>query len=181
MNKIDTLLCRWLRFFRVYYNVIFDLAIIALSVVFLFITQTILISSLSVSVYDSSRFMPYVVFVLIIFFAIFDLVKAIRELPENRDSEKLADEAILAGCEQMKRAVAALGLLALTIALMNRLGFIISAILYMFCNMMFMTKKENRKPLQYIIISVLVAVAVYFAFKKFIYVYLPAGILKGVL
>ena len=64
---------------------------------------------------------------------------------------------------------------------MEPLGFIPAAILYMLFNMFYMCEKAAWKPWLFVIVAVLVAVGAYFIFRQFIYVKLPAGILKGVL
>ena len=62
----------------------------------------------------------------------------------------------------------------------NRLGFVISSILYTTAMMMYMTKKEDRKPIIFIVVSVVLTLVVYFCFRRFLYIYLPNGILEGV-
>ena len=56
----------------------------------------------------------------------------------------------------------------------------ISSVIYMVGLMLYMTKKESRKPLLFVVIAVAMTLIVYFCFKKFLYIYLPNGILKGV-
>ena len=64
---------------------------------------------------------------------------------------------------------------------MQPIGYIPMAILYMLFNMFYMCERAAWKPVTFVIVSVLVAVISYWLFRQFIYVRLPAGILKGVL
>ena len=179
MRAIDNLLSRWLKFFHVYRDCVFSIFVLVISSVFLVISGSIPISSLSISVFDSSRFLPQLVFGMLIFFSIISFIKALKDLPEKKENP-LTDEDRVQRIQQMKRAIVSLALIAVAIFLMPRLGFVITATIYMFVNMMFMTQKEYRKPIRYVIVAALFAVGIYLAFREFIYVYLPAGILKGV-
>ena len=64
---------------------------------------------------------------------------------------------------------------------LDRLGFVISSILYMVFMMMYMTKKDARRPILFVMVSVVMMVVVYFCFRGFLYIYLPNGILEGVI
>lgn len=64
---------------------------------------------------------------------------------------------------------------------LDRLGFVISSILYMVFMMMYMTKKDARRPILFVMVSVVMTVVVYFCFREFLYIYLPNGILEGVI
>ena len=75
----------------------------------------------------------------------------------------------------------ALVLIGLFVALMEPIGFIPTAIAYMIVSMFYMSVKENWKPVAYLLTAVILALACYFLFRQFVYVRLPAGILKGVL
>ena len=67
------------------------------------------------------------------------------------------------------------------IALMEPVGYIPMASLYMLFNMFYMCERKAWKPVLFVIVAVAVALATYFLFRQFVYVRLPAGILKGVL
>ena len=64
---------------------------------------------------------------------------------------------------------------------MAPLGFIPTAILYMVFSMLFMSTKDGWKPVIYVVTAVVVAIACFFLFGKFVYVELPTGLLEGVL
>ena len=67
------------------------------------------------------------------------------------------------------------------IAGMEPIGYIPMAILYMMFNMFYMCEKAAWKPVLFLIVSVAVALLSYFLFRQFVYVRLPAEVLKGVL
>ena len=48
-------------------------------------------------------------------------------------------------------------------------------------SMLFMSTKDGWKPVIYVVTAVVVAIACFFLFGKFVYVELPTGLLEGVL
>lgn len=74
-----------------------------------------------------------------------------------------------------------LGTIGLMLAYMLALqpvGFILSSVVYLFAQIMLMSSKENRKPVLFAIISVLLPIAVYGLFNYVIKMPLPRGILN---
>lgn len=63
------------------------------------------------------------------------------------------------------------------IALLQPVGFIIMSALFIFAECMILTPKEKRKPLIAIIVGIVAAVVVDFAFVRLLHVLLPAGII----
>ena len=61
---------------------------------------------------------------------------------------------------------------------MAPLGFIPTAILYMVFSMLFISTKDGWKPVIYVVTAVVVAIACFFLFRKFVYVELPTGLWK---
>lgn len=93
--------------------------------------------------------------------------------PEGEALEKKAHETL--------RSLGALLALFVYVFFLDRLGFVISSILYMVFMMMYMTKKDARRPILFVMVSVVMTVVVYFCFREFLYIYLPNGILEGVI
>lgn len=165
--------------FHIYSDIILGVFLTVFSGYMFFETWFIKIMKEPVSPVDTARFFPRLVFGGLVIIGIAMALLGLRKLPENKATaptgEKLA-ESVLA----LKRGIIAVVCIAVFILLMEPLGFIPTAILYMIGSMFFMGAKEVWKPVTYVIVAVVVAVACYYLFKKFVYVQLPAGILKGV-
>ena len=167
------------RFYHVYCDVILGAVLLMIGAYMFYFAGTIKIMKDPVSVVDTARFFPRLVFGAMIPTALVILMEGSRKIRKNRETipegEKLA-ESVTA----FERGLIALVMIGIFIALLEPLGFIPAAILYMVSSMFFMSMKEGWKPAAYVITAVVVAVACYFLFRKFVYVRLPEGILKGV-
>ena len=168
------------RFFHVFCDVILGVGLLAGTSYMLYFAGTIKIMKEPVSVIDTARFFPRLVFGAMIPVALVILVEGIRKIGKNRETipegEKLA-----ASVMAFERGFIALVMIGAFVGLMEPLGFIPTAILYMVSSMFFMSVKEGWKPAAYVITAVIVAAGCYFLFRRFVFVQLPAGILKGVL
>ena len=69
----------------------------------------------------------------------------------------------------------------LYVALLKPLGFVISSVLYLELQMCIMAQKERRRPLKFLIISIVSVVVIYFVFHNLLQLMLPNGILTGIL
>lgn len=144
------------------------------------------------SVVDSA-FVPKVVGILLIVLSILQLVFALRASKsapaaethvrpaETADEDKFKvedwdDDAANRNADT-KALVAIFAILIVYMALMSTLGFMISSALFLFATMMLLTPKEKRKLPVIIILSVIVAVGVYYLFVYGLDMVLPAGIL----
>ena len=145
------------------------------------------------SVVDSS-FLPKVVGVLLILLSVLQLVFASRtsksapaaEAPaapaETADEngefkvEDWDDDAANRNADT-KALVAIFLILMVYMALMSVLGFMISSALFLFATMMLLTPKQKRKLPVIIILSVVVAVGVYYLFVYGLDMVLPTGII----
>ena len=180
MKKIDKLIAGMIRGFHIYNDTILG-AILFLGSLILFI-QSFSISLMKepVSPVDTAKFFPQLVFGVLMPIGI---LLIIRGLIRAKDLKKTAPEGekLEAGVSVFKRSIVALVAIAVFIALMEPIGFIPMAIIYMLFNMFYMCEKKAWKPVTFVIVAVCVAVGAYFIFRQFIYVKLPTGILKGVL
>ena len=76
-----------------------------------------------------------------------------------------------------KALIAIFAILIVYMALMSVLGFLISSALFLFATMMLLTPKQKRKLPVIVILSVIVAIGVYYLFVYGLDMVLPAGIL----
>lgn len=75
----------------------------------------------------------------------------------------------------------ALGLLALYVAGLQKIGFILMTIFYVFCQSLLMVPKEKRSCLVSAVLAVVVALLVNGIFAFVLKLRLPAGLLSGLL
>ena len=179
-EKVDSCVAAIVRGFHIYTDVILGAVTLIFAGIMLYLAGTIKIMKEPVSVIDTARFFPRLVFGALIPVALVILIRGIMQIKGKRKTAPQG-EALDASVLAFERGVIALASIALFIALMEPVGFIPTAILYMIGSMFFMSVKEGWKPVAYVLTAVLVAVLCYFFFRKFVYVRLPSGILKGVL
>ena len=180
MKKIDKAIAGLIRGFHIYNDTILG-AILFLGSLALFIMSfSIKIMKNPVSSLDTARFFPQLVFGALMPLG---LALIVRGFIKAKGLKKTAPEGekLEAGVTAFKRSVVALAAIGVFIALMEPVGYIPMAILYMLFNMFYMCERKAWKPWLFVIVAVVVALATYFLFRQFVYVRLPAGILKGVL
>ena len=180
MKALTKIMGKIIRFLQVYQGIVIGAIVIAFSTGLLINSATIRVDKFSSSPVDNAAFMPRLIFGILIVIGIVMIIQGIQDIKKNK-KKLLEGEALEKASRETLRSLGALCILLLYILCFKPVGFIISSILFLVGMMFYMTKKEDRKPIVFIIISVVMTLVVYFCFKKFLYIYLPAGILKGVL
>ena len=180
MKVLTKIMGKIIRFLQVYQSIVIGGIIIAFSTAMLINSSTIRIDKFSSSPVDNAAFLPRLIFGILIVVGIVMIIQGIQDIKKNKQ-KLLEGEALEKASRETLRSLGALCILLIYILCFKPVGFIISSILFLVGMMFYMTKKEDRKPIVFIIISVVMTLVVYFCFKKFLYIYLPAGILKGVL
>ena len=142
------------------------------------------------SVVDSS-FVPKVIGALMTVLSVLQLVFSLRAgknqppaaastKPTEEDGtfkvEDWDDDAANRNADT-KALIAIFAILIVYMALMSVLGFLISSALFLFATMMLLTPKQKRKLPVIVILSVIVAIGVYYLFVYGLDMVLPAGIL----
>ena len=180
MKTIDKVIGGIIRAFHTFNDTILGAILFCGSLILFIQSFSIQLMREPVSVVDTPRFFPQLVFGVLMPLGI---LLIIRGIIRSKELKKTAPEGekLQAGITAFKRSVVALLAIAVFLALMEPLGFIPAAILYMIFNMFYMCEKEAWKPVLFVVVAVVVAVGAYFIFRQFIYVKLPTGILKGVL
>ena len=180
MKKIDKLIGGIIRAFHTYNDTILGAFLFIASLILFLQSFSISLMKEPVSPVDTAKFFPQLVFGTLmplgILLVIRGLIRAKGLKATAPEGEKL-EKGIVA----FKRSIVALLAIAIFIAGIEPIGFIPMAIIYMLFNMFYMSEKAGWKPVTYVIVAVAVAIGAYFIFRKFIYVKLPTGLLKGVL
>lgn len=179
-EKLDRLVAAIIRGYHIYNDAVLG-AFLTLASVGLFVMSfSIKIMKEPVSSVDTARFFPQLVFGALIPIGIVMIIRGLIKAKTQRATAP-SGEQLAAQVMAFERSIIALLAILIFIALMEPVGFIPMAIIYMMFNMFYMSERAAWKPVLFLIVSVVVAVACYFLFRQFVYVRLPAGILKGVL
>lgn len=180
MKFVDSLIEKIIRGYYVATDVIAGVFFAVLSVVMFVNTFSIRQTKEPVSPVDTPSFFPQLVFGMLFICSVAMAVQGLGKMKANR-AKAPEGEQLEKFVGYFKRGVAALVMIGVFIGLISPLGFIPAAILYMIGSMFFMGARESWKPVAYVLTAVLTAFLLFFLFKKYIYVTLPMGILKGVL
>lgn len=147
------------------------------------------ITSRSASGEIGSAFFPRFVAVMLLICSIFPLVKGIERYRHGEKDDREApyhpdDKDAIKGFNRLTE----LHPKALTIVLiflyavsMESIGFIISTAVYLFLQMIVLSKPSERNYIMFLILSVVVPVVMYFTFAKAFQTFLPAGLLSSFL
>ena len=180
MKKLDKVIAGVIRGFHTYNDTILGAILFVLSLILFIQSFSIKILKDPVSAVDTSRFFPQLVFGVLMPLGLLLIIRGLIRAKSERQTAPSGEE-LDARVVAFKRSIVALVAIAVFIGLMEPVGFIPMAILYMLFNMFYMCEKEAWKPVTFVIVAVCVSVGAYFLFRQFVYVRLPAGILKGVL
>lgn len=180
MKKIDSLVAGLIRGFHICNDVILGILLTALGTGLFAMSFSIKLMKEPVSAVDTPRFFPQLVFGALIPIGLVLIIRGILKVKSQRPTAPQG-EALAAQVLALKRSIVALISIAVFIALMEPIGYIPMAILYMIFNMCYMSERAAWKPVLFVVVAVVVAVASYFLFRQFVYVRLPAGLLEGVL
>ena len=180
MKKIDKVIGGIIRAFHTYNDTILGAILFCGALILFMQSFSIPLMKEPVSTVDTAKFFPQLVFGVLMPLGILLIIRGLMRAKTLKETAP-EGEKLEAGITAFKRSIVALVAIAIFLALMEPLGFIPAAILYMLFNMFYMCEKAAWKPWLFVVVAVVVAIASYFVFRQFIYVKLPAGILKGVL
>lgn len=180
MKSLNRAMGKTIRFLHIYQNMVIGALVIVLSIVMLIASNSIKVIASSLTAVDNAAFLPRVIFGVLICLGILFLVMGGKQTAANRATAP-EGEVLEKKAHETLRSLGALLALFVYVFFLDRLGFVISSILYMVFMMMYMTKKDARRPILFVMVSVVMTVVVYFCFREFLYIYLPNGILEGVI
>lgn len=126
-------------------------------------------------------FMPKVASVLLFIVAGGIVVEALGKVKEYVPEEISEQEAAYRKAGNRKVILSAI-LIGFYVFSLETLGFLISTMIYEFCQMIVLTPVDKKKNyVLFGIITVVSSVFFYFAFTKFLYLMLPEGLLRGLM
>lgn len=119
-----------------------------------------------------SGFMPKVIAVALVLTSLLKLIVTFFEKNSSSEEEKENKD------QDSKGGLLTIGALLFYVLTFEILGFIISTTAYLFIQMLVFSDDTNRKPLLFLIISVVFSIATYVLFVYLIQRPLPTGILS---
>lgn len=126
-------------------------------------------------------FMPKVAAIMLFIVAFFIFLEGIGTsklyvAPVETDEDKMYKKA---GHKKVILSIIAIGFYVFS---MKTLGFLISTLIYEFCQMIILTPYGKKKTyILYAVISIISAFFFYLAFTKILYLMLPSGLLRGII
>lgn len=129
----------------------------------------------------TNRFVPYLWGSVLLFLAAWLIVRGIRKrkkfLAEGGVIKKMS---LVETLKERREVVFSFVALTVYVAVMTPLGFIIATVLYVFCQILILTPKENWKKnyLPAAITAILTAGILFYVFRYLLNVLLPIGVLS---
>jgi len=119
-------------------------------------------------------FMPKIISVFMAVFSILIVFSGFKRLKESKKEEIMIENSDKVNYIPV---LITLGLMIGYIVLMPIIGFLIMTALYIFCQIMVLCHKSNRKIWLFLLISIVSSVVIYYVFRSVFYVMLPNGII----
>lgn len=110
------------------------------------------------------------------FIAICIIVVAAAKLIITLTKKSPSDNVKAANDNDNIGGLVTIGLMVLYMLVFEKIGFIVSSIIYLFATIMLFSNKDNRKPILFAIISVVIPVAIDLLFVYVIKMPLPKGV-----
>ncbi|WP_102347752.1 tripartite tricarboxylate transporter TctB family protein [Bacillus sp. Marseille-P3661] len=124
-------------------------------------------------------FMPKITSVCLIILSVILIAGGVRKALNATSSKEVIEQNEETPSTKNDNVRVLLTLLSIIIyfLLLNPLGFVLSSILYLFSQMVLLSKNSQRRYVLFGIVSVVVSVSVYLIFRYVLYLLLPIGIL----
>lgn len=124
-----------------------------------------------------AAFLPKIAAWLFIFLGAVMLIVGLRTAPTKPKPKSAPSSDTTAVKGGAGAVLMSFVLMCLFIGLMEKLGFILTAMAYIFAQTLLLTKGAPRKYLQFGLLALLTSVGTYYLFVKVFQVMIPAGIL----
>ncbi|EMR07001.1 Tripartite tricarboxylate transporter TctB family protein [Bhargavaea cecembensis DSE10] len=125
-------------------------------------------------------FMPQIISVLIGLMSIAIIIEGYRKVKygtEGDPEEEGEEDQDTAKEVSYRPVILSFVLMAIYVAVMPVVGFLITTMLYMFLQMMILSSKPDRRWMLFAIVSVVASSVIYYVFRNVFYIMLPSGLL----
>jgi hypothetical protein len=167
--------------FNRYKEILLGIAMLALAVFYMYYATGIKIRS-NVSV--SAKLIPEILGLVVGILGVLQTINGVRHLRlVQREDKEQGKTPVVFSLSERRDLLPIILTFVLIIGYamtFERLGFVVSSSLCMFFQIMLLAPRGQRRPGLFAVISVLVAIAVYIAFRKGLDLSLPPGILEGI-
>ncbi len=153
---------------RKYKELILGLIMLAVAAVYLIAATQIQIRILTTF---NSRFVPYILGSMVLVLGLVQSVRALRELHKNKREETAENTT------DVQSVLLTFALIVVYVITLRPIGFLINTIWMMVLMMMLLSPRKEWKPVQFVIISVITSVIIYYVFRSGLDLMLPGGIL----
>ena len=125
-------------------------------------------------------FMPQIIAALIGLMSIAIIIEGYRKMKSGTEGgleEEGEEEPGNAKEVSYRPVIQSFVLMAIYVAVMPIVGFLITTMLYMFLQMMILSSKPERRWLLFTVVSVVASSVIYYVFRNVFYIMLPSGLL----
>ncbi len=165
--------------FRKYKEILLGAGMLALASFYLY-HATLIKTRSTVSV--SARLIPEILGIIVVVLGVSQIVVGVRYLLEVRRTDRASGTPSVLMNEAEKRSALPVFLTFVLIIgyalVFEPLGFVIASTLCMFLQMFLLSPRSKLRPVYFVLISFVVAVVVYVAFRKGLNLTLPQGLLE---
>lgn len=125
-------------------------------------------------------FMPQIISALIGLMSIAIIIEGYRKVKSGTKGDPDEEgEEVQGNAKEIsyRPVIQSFVLMAIYVAVMPVVGFLITTMLYMFLQMMILSSKPERRWLLFAIVSVVASSVIYYVFRNVFYIMLPSGLL----
>ena len=157
-------------------DLILGVFMLALSVFYLIFAQQIKTKPKLTPSYASDRIMPTILGILLAILSVFLIVQGLKQLKTQDDGEvKKADRA------DTIAVILTFAIIICYIIVLPYLGFVLSTLIYLFCQMLILAPPDKRNYVLFAIVAVVFTLLVFFAFRVGLSQPLPRGPIESLL
>lgn len=150
----------------------------------LFVSVIMFVATLSFKQLTSSQvgpaFMPQIISALIGLMSIAIIIEGYKKVKAGAEESAPEEGEDAEGQEKnisYRPVVQSFTLMAVYVAVMPIVGFLITTIVYMFLQMMILSTKPERRWLLFAVVSIAATSIIYYMFRNVFYIMLPTGLL----
>lgn len=159
-------------------NLVAGAFIFVFAIIFYILSFNIQLTNIDTLV--GSRFFPQAVTILMMICSALLIIESLVKNKRNKESGKTdmtnQETEVEEGQKpNYKNTILVFTSLGIYVILLDKIGFMISTVIYLASQMFILESKEKRNPVKYIIISIITTIVVYYAFTKGFSLMLPRG------
>ena len=128
----------------------------------------------SISAYGNPATVPRVIIIILFAFAVMIMIDGLKKKNEDNKTKSKDPVPLIQKLPELLTFI----LLTLYVALLRKVGFVITTAVYLFFQIFVLSNFNIKKSWQYALIAVIVSPILYYLFRVYFNVFLPAGVLN---